>query len=75
MVLSHARALTNSAPEGGYVDAHIGNPGAIVAGAAATLACIADTAVAALAASLSSRSYVGLYHQTSELNPALHAGI
>jgi hypothetical protein len=39
MVLTHLRALANSAPEGaiGYVDAHIRNPGAIVAGAAATL--------------------------------------
>lgn len=98
MVLSHARALTNSAPEGavGYVDAHIGNPGAIVAGAAATLdfgkpvavmllststlAFIADTAaaaasVSALAAAVPSGSYVGLYHQASDLDPALHAGI
>ena len=98
MVLSHARALTNSAPEGavGYVDADIGNPGAIVAGAAATLdfgepvavmllststlAFIADSAVAAasvsaLAAAVPSGSYVGLYHQASDLDPALHAGI
>jgi S-adenosyl methyltransferase len=98
MVLSHARALTNSAPEGavGYVDAHIGNPGAIVAGAAATLdfgeqvavmllststlAFIADTAaaaasVSALAAAIPSGSYVGLYHQASDLDPALRKGI
>jgi hypothetical protein len=98
MVLSHARALTNSAPEGavGYVDAHIGHPGAIVAGAAATLdfgepvavmllststlAFIADTAaaaasVSALAACVPSGSYVGLYHQASDLDPALQAGI
>ena len=98
MVLSHARALTNSAPEGavGYVDAHIDSPGAIVAAAAATLdfgepvavmllststlAFIADTAaaaaaVSALAAAIPSGSYVGLYHQASDLDPALHAGI
>jgi hypothetical protein len=98
MVLSHARALTDSAPEGavGYVDAHVGNPGAIVAGAAATLdfgeplavmllststlAFIADTAaaaasVSALAAAIPPGSYVGLYHQASDLDPALHAGI
>ena len=98
MVLSHARALTSSAPEGavGYVDAHVGDPGGIVAGAAATLdfgepvavmllststlAFIADTAAAAaavsgLAAAVPSGSYVGLYHQSSDLDPALHAGI
>lgn len=98
VVLTHTRALTDSAPEGavGYVDAHIGNPGAIMAGAAATLdfgepvavmllstsplAFIADTgaaaaAVSALAAAVPSGSYVGLYHQASDLDPALHAGI
>jgi len=39
MVLSHARALMKSAPGGavGYVDADLGNPPAIVAGAAETL--------------------------------------
>jgi hypothetical protein len=39
MVLSHARALMKSAPGGavGYVDADVRDPGAIVAGAAATL--------------------------------------
>jgi len=39
MVLSHARALMKSAPGGavGYVDAEVRDPGAIVAGARATL--------------------------------------
>lgn len=39
MVLSHARALMKSAPGGavGYVDADVRDPGAIVAGAGATL--------------------------------------
>jgi S-adenosyl methyltransferase len=39
MVLSHARALMRSAPEGaiGFVDADVRDPGAIVAGARATL--------------------------------------
>jgi hypothetical protein len=39
MVLSHARALMKSAPGGavGYVDASLGDPAAIVAGARATL--------------------------------------
>jgi hypothetical protein len=98
MVLTHIRALANSAPEGaiGCLDAHIRNPGAIVTGAAATLdfgqpvaimllststlAFIANTAaaaatVSALAASVPSGSYVSLYHQASDLDPALPEGI
>ena len=54
VVLTHTRALTDSAPEGavGYVDAHIGNPGAIVAGAAATLDFSEPVAVMLLSTSL-----------------------
>ena len=39
MVLSHTRALARSSPEGavGYVDGHVGDPSAMVAGAGATL--------------------------------------
>ena len=98
MVLTHTRALTRSALEGtvGYLDARIGDPSAIVAGAGATLdfgepvavmllststlAFIADTeaaaaAVSALAAAVRSGSYVCLYHQASDLDPALPVGI
>lgn len=98
MVLTHTRALARSSPGEavGYVDAHIGDPGAMVAGAGATLdfrepvavmllststlAFTADTdaaaaAVSALAAAIPSGSYVSLYHQASDLDPALPAGI
>jgi hypothetical protein len=53
VVLTHTRALTSSAPEGavGYVNAHIGNPGAIVAGAGATLDFGEPVAVMLLATS------------------------
>ena len=39
MVLTHIRALTRSSPEGavGYVDAHVGDPSAMMAGVGATL--------------------------------------
>ena len=98
MVLTHTRALARSSPEGavGYVDGHIREPSAMVAGAGATLdlgepvavmllststlAFIADTdaaaaAVSALAAAVPSGSYVSLYHQASDLDPALPVGI
>jgi len=69
MVLTHTRALTKSTPEGAvdYLEAHVRNPGVIMAGArqmldfseplailmmsSSSLASIADTALAAAAAS------------------------
>ncbi len=94
MVLTHARALTKSTPTGTIdcVDAHIRDPGAVVAGArrtldfgrpvavlllsTSTLSFVADTAaaaaqVSALVTAVPAGSYIAVYHQASDLHPAM----
>jgi hypothetical protein len=92
VVLSHARALIRSTPEGvtGCLEADLGDPAEIIDGARetidfgrpvavmllATLAFIRDAGTAAalvsgVLAATPPGSYVVLYHQASDLHPAL----
>jgi hypothetical protein len=73
MVLSHARALMRSAPGGavGYVDAGVRDPGAIVAGAQATLDLSQPVAVLLLF----TLAYVGAAADAAEVVSSLMAAV